>query len=104
AAAILAVIMLLAHVSAHGDWASLLVEAVWAAMLTYLISRVGALAAAVFVFTSKLLEQLPWTVDPEHWLAPPMYTGVVVITVLMIWSFYYAIGDQKAFGFIKLDD
>ncbi|MGO4514418.1 serine/threonine-protein kinase [Terriglobus sp. 2YAB30_2] len=104
AAAILAVIMLLAHVSAHGDWWSLLVEAVWAAMLTFLISRVGALAAAVFVFTSKLLEQLPWTVDPEHWLAPPMYTGVVVITVLMLWSFYYAIGDQKAFGFIKLDD
>ncbi|WP_263409742.1 serine/threonine-protein kinase [Terriglobus tenax] len=103
-AGILAFILLLAHVSAHGEWASLLVEAVWAALLAYLISRVGALAAAVFVFVSKMLEQLPWTVDPNNWLAPPMYTGVAAVAALVIWSFYHAIGDQKPLGFIKLDD
>lgn len=103
-AAILALILLLAHVSSHGEWSSLLVEAVWASLLAYLIARVGALSAAVFVFVSKLLEQLPWTLDTSNWLAPPMYTGVAVVCALLAWSFYHAIGDQKAFGFIKLDD
>jgi hypothetical protein len=72
-------------------------------LLAGLIWKHGALALAVALFVSALMEHGPWTLDFSRWYA---WRGVFVLTIvaaLAFWGFRNVLGKQSAFPAGALD-
>ncbi|MHB1699438.1 MAG: serine/threonine-protein kinase [Acidobacteriaceae bacterium] len=104
ASVLLAALVLIGHVATNHAPINILVEAIWAVVLAFLVARVGMVAAATFVFIAEIFERTPWTMHLGSWMFAPMAATLAVVLALALYSFYIAIGEQRLFGFIRFED
>jgi len=72
----------------------------WAALLV----RFGLLAAAAFVFTVLVFQNMPLTLDLSAWYAGRSFAVLALLAALLTFAGYTALGGKRLFGRPVLED
>ncbi|HEY7289641.1 MAG TPA: serine/threonine-protein kinase [Vicinamibacterales bacterium] len=79
-------------------WLEIVFEALIVLLFTYVLSRVGLLAALVALFVSSVGEVVPFTLDVTHWSASGSNETIVLFMTLALLAFVAARAGQPLFG------
>ncbi len=106
AAAAVFVAVMVAVVSAQGESPLIFVPfGIVAALLwLFILTRLGLVAAIVYVFCTNLLIELPITTEASTWYAGIGYAALLVFAALALYGFFTSLGGQPVFGSLKLED
>jgi hypothetical protein len=84
--------------------AAVLVTVGYACNSAYLLLRVGLVAVVTVFVVSNTADTTAWVHSWDNWMLPEMAWSVLFILGITAFGFWLAIGDQKPFGALNLED
>jgi serine/threonine-protein kinase len=102
------VLLALAEISQEETRGALLAAALvtvnYACNSAYLLLRVGLVAVVTVFLVSNTADSTAWVHSWDSWLLPEMAWSVLFILGITAFGFWLAIGDQKPFGDLRIDE
>jgi hypothetical protein len=93
-----AVSVLLAAITANGDWSNAVYDAVTTSIELLVILRLGLLAACVMFFVKNFLDRTPMTLDASRFYAAEAWMSMALIVAIAAIGFWLARADEPLFG------
>jgi hypothetical protein len=102
---VVAVLATLAQSDTRGafSWA-ILITLIFGGLQGWLILRVGLVATVTFSFIASTADVSTWPHAWSNWMVPEMFWAVATILAVAGFGFWLAIGEQKPFGALKLEE